>query len=200
MTNTKKMATLGLYMFFIGGLISVIGGFIYNKNKDKSGGEKHSQLVEMNDKLGKQIDTAENNISKKIDSITSQKKTKPVIKKETTGNMASGDNNKQHYVGRDNYGINGDVNINAEKNFGKPEQDQLMSIINENKEKHNITSNIAVVNLYTQSSDKVFHQVIEFLTSKGYEVYTNISTGGGAPKGIVVQVADNKTIVNVGDL
>jgi ElaB/YqjD/DUF883 family membrane-anchored ribosome-binding protein len=65
--KNKKMATLGLYMIFIGGIISITGGFIYNNYKDISSSEKHSEVIKKQNELGGKLDTASTNILNKLE-------------------------------------------------------------------------------------------------------------------------------------
>lgn len=69
MAKSKKMATLGLVMILIGGLIGVVGAFIYNYHKDKSGGDKHNELIKGQQQLENIIDSGKKDIIDKIGKV-----------------------------------------------------------------------------------------------------------------------------------
>lgn len=61
------MAILGLVMIFLGGIIGISGGFLYNYYKDKSGAEKHTEIISKQNELGGKIDNTQRAIIEKLD-------------------------------------------------------------------------------------------------------------------------------------
>ncbi len=107
-----------------------------------------------------------------------------------------------HVVQGNNYGVNGDLNVNAEKELQEQNKKPLIDFIEKLKRDNKTNTNcITVWSTPNTNSSKMMPQIIEFLKSKGYNVeQEGQKTFVPMLKGIDVNFRNNCIEISVGFL
>lgn len=188
--KNKKMATLGLYMIFIGGIISITGGFIYNKYKDKSSAEKHTEILKNQDEIKNKGDSNTKSIIQELKSSgenikVNSAKNSPIVgkvenqtinyfdnKKEKKDNMENKKNDTPNVVNVTSYNQSGGITANQVNIGSQPRvldtklQSQLLQLLSGKK-----AQTISVVSVMGDGEAFSFAtQIKNFLTKEGFTV------------------------------